>query len=109
MDISKYYDPILDRPLTLEDGCSWEAWLAGAESRFTCFPPSFPSPARGFESSIWDAVRGISQMRYASGGLKHRFADLIIRFPRLRSPKGSIRPSSSLSLMPTQFRTVPRR
>ena len=42
VDISKYYDSILDRPLTPQDGCSWEAWIAGAESRFGVHPQGFP-------------------------------------------------------------------
>lgn len=42
MDISKYYDPILDRPLAPQDGCSWKAWVAGAESRFGVHPQGFP-------------------------------------------------------------------
>ena len=44
MNISNYYDPILDRPLTSLDGCSWEDWVSGAsaQSRFSLHPEGFP-------------------------------------------------------------------
>ena len=42
MEIFKYYDLKLDRPLTPEDGCSWEAWLAGAKAPFALHPDGFP-------------------------------------------------------------------
>jgi SAM-dependent methyltransferase len=58
MDISKYYDPILDRPLTLEDGCSWEAWLAGAESRFSVHPYGFPVFVRADQLHVSDEYAG---------------------------------------------------
>lgn len=55
MDLSKYYDPVEQRPLTAADGCAWSEWSASSDTRarFGIHPLGFPVfvPASHLDSS----------------------------------------------------------